>query len=149
MITMEPLTIGQLARRGGVGIETVRFYERRGLLEQPARKASGYRQYSPEVVSRLHFIRRAKELGFSLREIGELIALQLNPKTTCTDVKQCAKAKINDIEGKIRDLQRMKRALDKVVASCKGYGPAHQCSILKAFTTKESCCQGNSRKTHY
>src|SRR5215469_14163370 len=105
---MNLLTIGQLARRAGVGIETVRFYERQGLLAEPARRASGYRQYTEDVVTRLRFIRRAKELGFSLREIAELIALRLDPTKTCGDVRRRAKAKVADIEAKIRDLERMK-----------------------------------------
>src|SRR5215468_10396737 len=96
--TMRPLTIGQVARQVGVGVETVRFYERQGLLEQPARRESGYRQYAEDVVARLRFIRRAKELGFSLKEVAELIALDADPATSCGDVKQRAEAKIADIE---------------------------------------------------
>src|SRR5947208_9758509 len=112
-VLMKPLTIGQLAPQGGVGIETVRFYERQGLLEEPARKESGYRQYPEGVVGRLRFIKRAKELGFSLREIKELMALRFDPATTCADVKRRAEAKITDIEIKIRHLERMRKALLK------------------------------------
>src|SRR5438445_10622353 len=93
---MGPLTIGQLARRAGVGIETVRFYERQGLLEEPARKESGYRQYQEDVVARLRFIKRAKELGFSLREIMELLSLRVDPTTRCAEVRSKAAAKISD-----------------------------------------------------
>src|SRR5207245_11222249 len=103
---MKPLTTGQLARRGGVGVETVRFYERQGLLEEPARKESGYRQYEEDVVARLRFIRRAKELGFSLKEINELLALRVDPDTTCAEVRTKAQAKIADVEQKIEALQR-------------------------------------------
>src|SRR5437867_9097723 len=105
---MNALTIGQLARHGGVGVETVRFYEREGLLDEPARKASGYRQYTEDVVARLRFIKRAKALGFTLKEIGELLALRLDPETSCAEIKDRAKAKIDDIQAKIRDLQRMR-----------------------------------------
>src|SRR6266852_273541 len=91
---MKPLTIGQVARQAGVGVETVRFYERQGLLEEPSRRESGYRQYPEDVVARLRFIRRAKELGFSLKEIAELIALRLDPATMCSDIKERAEAKI-------------------------------------------------------
>ena len=111
---MTVLTIGQVARQAGVGVETVRYYERQGLLEQPARKASGYRQYAADAVSRLRFIRRGKELGFSLKEIGELLALRFGPDATVAEVKRRAEAKIADIEGKIRDLQRTRDALRKL-----------------------------------
>jgi MerR family mercuric resistance operon transcriptional regulator len=131
---MKPLTIGQVARRASIGVETVRFYERRGLLEEPPRKESGYRQFSEDVVDRLRFIRRAKGLGFSLKEIAELIALRLDPTTTCGDVRRRAKAKVADIEAKIRDLERMKQALLKLSTACKGRGPLSQCSILEALS---------------
>src|SRR6516225_4805018 len=114
---MKTLTIGQIARRAGVGVETVRFYERQGLLEEPDRRESGYRQYTEEVVFRLRFIRRAKELGFTLKEIQELVAFRSDQSATRADVRRQAKAKIADIEGKIRDLQRMKEALLKLTAS--------------------------------
>jgi len=131
--SMKPLTIGQLAKRANVGVETVRFYERQGLLDEPDRRASGYRQYDEGVVLRLQFIRRAKELGFTLKEIKELLSLKLDPSTTCADVKERAEAKIVDIEGKIRTLQRMKRALAKVTKSCSGSGPANECPILETI----------------
>ncbi|MCI0462003.1 MAG: MerR family DNA-binding protein [Gemmataceae bacterium] len=134
---MKPLTIGQVARRAGVGIETVRFYERQGLLEEPPRKESGYRQYPADVVSRLRFIKRAKELGFSLREIKELLALRFDPDTTCAEIRQRATAKIADIEAKLRDLQRMKQALVKLTQACKGSGPLWECSILEALEPVE------------
>jgi MerR family mercuric resistance operon transcriptional regulator len=134
---MKPLTIGQVARRAEVGVETVRFYERQGLLEEPARKESGYRQYTEDVVARLRFIRRAKELGFTLKEIAELLALRLDPDTSCAEVKGRAKAKIDDIDAKIRDLQRMRQALGKLVASCRGRGPISACPILDALDNEK------------
>ena len=130
---MKPLTIGQVARRAEVGVETVRFYERQGLLVEPPRKESGYRQYTEDVVARLRFIRRAKELGFTLKEIAELLALRLDPDTSCAEVRGRAKAKIDDIDAKIQDLQRMRQALDKLVASCRGRGPISDCPILDAL----------------
>ena len=132
---MKPLTIGQLAKRADVGVETVRFYEREGLLDEPDRRASGYRQYDEDVVRRLAFIRQAKELGFTLKEIKELLSLKLDPSTTCADVKERAETKIEDIESKIRTLQRMKRALVKVTRSCSGSGPTSECPILEAIET--------------
>lgn len=130
---MKPLTIGQLAGRAGVGIETIRFYEREGLLAEPARKESGYRQYSDDVVDRLRFIKRAKDLGFSLKEIAELLAMGVAPGTTCADVKKRAEAKIADIEEKIRSLRRIKQALVKVTKQCTGRGPISECPILDFF----------------
>jgi MerR family mercuric resistance operon transcriptional regulator len=136
---MEPptMTIGQLARRAGVGVETVRFYERRGLLATPARKTSGYRLYGEEVVGRLRFIRRAKELGFSLKEVAELLALRVEPDTTCAEVRRRAEGKIADIEDRIQTLQRMKQALARVTRECKGRGPTSECPILDALDRRE------------
>ena len=127
---MNFLSIGQVAKQTGLGIETVRFYEREGLLEAPQRKESGYRQYREEVINRLRFIKRAKELGFSLREIKELLALRLDPQTTCADMKQRAESKIADIDEKIRMLQGMKKALVKLTLTCPGSGPTSECPIL-------------------
>ena len=132
-IDIASLTIGQLARRADVGVETVRFYEREGLLKEPARRPSGYRQYDEIVVDRLRFIRRAKQLGFTLKEIKELLSLRLDPATTCADVKSRAEAKLDDIAAKIRTLQRMKRALVKLTKACGGHGAASECPILEAL----------------
>jgi MerR family mercuric resistance operon transcriptional regulator len=130
---MKPMTIGQVAQRAGVGIETVRFYERKGLLEEPSRRESGYRQYQDDVVARLRFIRRAKELGFTLKEIGELLVLRIDPSTTCAEVRRKAEAKITDVEDKIVALHRIKKALKKLTIACSGRGPISQCPILEAL----------------
>lgn len=135
---MSVMTIGQVARHAGVGIETVRFYERQGLLDAPPRRASGYRQYSPDAIRRLQFIRRAKDLGFSLQEIGELLSLRVNPTTTCSEVKARAEAKIADIDAKLRDLQRMKAALGQLAVACSGQGPTSQCPILDALEAHDA-----------
>ncbi|MCI0460819.1 MAG: MerR family DNA-binding protein [Gemmataceae bacterium] len=135
---MKPLTIGQVARRAGVGIETVRFYERQGLLEEPARRESGYRQYAEAVVARLRFIKRAKELGFALKGIKELLALRVDPATTCAEIRSKAEAKITDIEAKIDALQRMKKALTKLTRVCRGRGPISACPILEALEPQEA-----------
>jgi len=131
------LTIGEVAKRSGIGLETVRFYERKGLIEEPPRTDSGYRQYPAAVVARLRFIKRAKELGFSLKEILELLSLRVDPDTTCADVKKRADLKILNIEQKISTLQTMKRALTKLAASCTGSGPSSDCPILEALDTSE------------
>jgi len=132
-----PLTIGQVAHRAGIGVETVRFYERKGLIEEPPRTDSGYRQYPEDVVARLRFIRRAKELGFSLKEISELFSLRVDPDTTCADIKRRAEAKITTMEEKIRSMQGIQRALTKLAASCSGTGPAGDCPILETLESQE------------
>jgi len=129
----EHLTIGKLAERAGVKVGTIRYYERRGLLPEPPRSESGYRLYSQDIVARIRFIKRAKELGFSLKEIAELLSLRVDPETTCCDVKGRAEAKIAKIEEKIRALRRMKEALVKVTAACNGRGPISECPILAAL----------------
>lgn len=134
---MTQLTIGQVAKQAGVGVETVRFYERKGLLEEPKRKASGYRQYDEQVVARIHFIRRAKELGFTLKEIKELLELRLDPSTTCAEVKVRAQAKIEDIKERIRSLQQMKNALAKLSQACSGRGSTSECPILESLDGQE------------
>ena len=128
-----PLTIGKLARRAGVGVETVRFYERQGLLREPDRRASGYRQYDEAVVDRLRFIRRSKELGFTLKEIAELLDLRHDPAATRSDVRGRVRAKVQDIEAKVRDLLRIKEVLLSLEESCHGHGPAEDCPILAAI----------------
>ena|SRR5437868_6925836 len=130
------LTMGQVAQRGGVNPQTIRYYEREGLLPEPPRSASGYRAFSPDAVHRVLFIKRAQELGFSLAEIRELLSIQINTKKGCTDVKRLAKTKIVDIERKIRTLQSMKRVLVKLAKVCPGQGPSSQCPILESFNSK-------------
>jgi len=133
----ERLTIGELAKRGGVGLETIRYYERRGLLAKPPRSAAGYRAYSSEEVRRVRFIKAAQELGFSLAEIDELLALRVDPRSTCADVRERAEAKITDIEDKIRQLTRMRESLERVTAACSGRGPTSQCPILDSMEPEE------------
>jgi MerR family mercuric resistance operon transcriptional regulator len=115
----------------------VRFYERQGLLEKPPRKGSGYRQYPPEAILRLRFIKKAKEVGFSLKEIKELLSLRLDATATCEDVKSRAEAKILDIEQKIQGLQKMKQALTDLTAACSEDGPVSECPILQMLEEKE------------
>jgi MerR family mercuric resistance operon transcriptional regulator len=133
---MENLTIGQLAKKARVNVETVRYYERRGLIPEPPRREAGYRQYSQDAIARIQFIKRAKELGFSLKEISELLSLRVDPDATGGDVKRQTEAKIADVEEKIRSLQRMKKALAKLAASCNGRGPTSECPILEALDTE-------------
>ncbi len=126
-------TIGKVARLAGVGVETVRFYEREGVIEKPPRRLSGYREYSSAAVSRIRFIKKAKQLGFSLKEVKELLDLRVDPSTTCGEVRSRANAKLEDIRQKIGELKRIEAALEKLVAACKGKGPIGECPILDAL----------------
>lgn len=127
------LTIGQVAKQCGVGVETIRFYEREGLLAQPSRPETGFRKYPPDAARWVRFIQRSKALGFSLREIKELLSLRVDSTTTCDTVKGRAEAKIAGIEQKIRHLQEMKRALVKLTVACRANRPTSECPILEAL----------------
>ena len=133
MSTIGTLSIGQVARQAGVGVETVRFYERQGLLAEPARRASGYRQYDKQAVDVLRFIRRAKELGFTLKEIKSLLELRMDASATQAEVRQQAKETLAGIEAKIADLERMRNALTKLIKKCRGEGSARDCPILETL----------------
>ena len=135
---MESLTIGQLAQRAGVGVETIRFYEREGLISEPPRRPSGYRDYPLETVPRIVFIRRAKNLGFTLKEINELLELRVRPRRNCGQVKQSADAKIADIDGKIASLRRMRRALKDLTKACEERTPTTGCPILASLGKSEN-----------
>jgi len=128
---MTSLKTGELAKEAGVNVETLRFYEREGLLAEPPRRASGYREYPPDTVQRIRFIQRAKELGFTLREVKGLLELRVDPETTCAEVREHAAEKIADVKQKISDLKTIERALNKLMNSCRGSGPIDDCPILK------------------
>lgn len=129
------MKIGQVAKQAGVGIETIRFYERKGLLAPPPRSNGGYREYSREAVAKIQFIKKAKALGFSLSEIAELFVLETHPHATCADVKHRAVEKISAIQQRLNDLHRMKRALCRLVTCCNGNGPIDNCPIFECFGT--------------
>lgn len=133
---MDGLTIGKVARGAGLAIDTVRYYEREGLLNKPARTAAGYRHYSSDAVARLRFIRQAKDLGFTLSEIKELLALRVAPGKSCADVRAHAEAKIADVDRRIASLKRVRGALMKLASACTGKGPISQCPILEALENK-------------
>lgn len=133
---MEKMTISQLARESSVNLETIRYYERRGLIPKPPRNASGYRQYSQEDIARTKFIKRAQALGFSLKEISEILSLRMEPGTTCGDIKARVEAKIDEVEQKIADLRQMRKALLKLVSKCTGKGPVGQCPILEILNKR-------------
>jgi len=130
-------TIGTLASKTKLNIETIRFYERNRLLPEPKRSPAGYRIYTEEDVNRLHFIMMAKRHGFSLKEIRELLDLRVDPTTTCEEVRRKAEEKLTVVERKIRELRRIKRALAVLIASCQGTGPEGNCPILQAFENED------------
>ncbi len=135
---MKFMKIGEVASQSKVGIETIRYYEREGLLAEPQRKPSGYRQYDESVIARLQFIRRAKELGFTLAEIKELLGLWFEANTRCEHVRQRAGQKITDIEEKISSLQKMKRMLKKVICECESRASIDDCPLLEGIDNSSS-----------
>lgn len=127
------MQIGELAERAGVSVQTVRYYERRGLLPEPKRTRSGYRDYEHQALRRLRFILRSKDLGFTLSEIDELLALRVDPDTTADDVRQRARSKIEATTSKIRDLERIRTALERLVESCDAHGSSDECALMHAI----------------
>ena len=132
-MTLQHFTIGSAARRAGVGIDTIRYYEREGLLPPAQRRASGYRDYDASSVERLRFIRRAKDLGFTLQEIRELMALSHDRERGVRDVKRRAEQRLAEIEHRIAELQRVQHGLKQLIAACPGHGPLQHCPILRAL----------------
>jgi len=133
MTDTKSLSIGNLAKQADVNIQTIRYYERRGLLPEPERTASNYRIYAGDTVQRVRFIKCAQELGFTLTEIKELLALRASPESCCEDVRGRSKSKIRDIDDKIRTLEAMREALSKLVRACSGKGPVTECPILESL----------------
>jgi len=131
------MQIGELARLGGVNIQTIRYYERERLLRAPARTASGYRAYEETDLQSVRFIKRAQELGFTLAEIRELLSLRIDHERDRSEVRAIAKAKVADIEQKIRTLSAMKEALVRLTEHCHGHGPASECPILESLDSDE------------
>lgn len=127
------LTVGKLADITGVNIETIRFYEKKGILPPPQRKPSGYRLYAKEDIKRVQFIIHAKELGFSLREIKELMELRINADSNCNEVRRQTEIKISDIEKKISNLQRIHNVLTKLAGDCRTRGQTSDCPVLEAL----------------
>lgn len=130
---MKGLTRSQVAKSTGITLEAVRFYEREGMIQEPPRTAAGYRQYPEEVLPRIHFIKKAQGLGFSLPEIRELLCLRVDPQTTAADIRRRAEEKIDEIDAKIVALQQMRTALAQLTQTCHGLGPASECPILDAL----------------
>lgn len=129
--------IGSLARAAGVGVDTVRYYEREGLMPEPRRRASGYRDYDADAIRRMRFIRRARGLGFSLDDIRELLALSADRKRGIKGVKQRAEVRLAAVEHHIAELQRVRRGLKRLIDACPGHGGLEACPILAALSRGE------------
>jgi len=129
----ETLRTGEVAAQAGVNVQTLRYYERRGILKEPERRPSGYREYPADAVRLIRFIKRAQEIGFTLNEIEDLLRLREDQDSACAEVRSAAEAKIDDIEQKIRRLRAMKRALGVLVASCTTEGSPRHCPLLEAL----------------
>lgn len=130
-MTEQGFTIGQLAAAAGVNLQTVRYYQRRGLLEQPPRPPTGYRRYSDHAHRRLRFIKRAQALGFTLKEIQRLLELA---DGRCHDVQKLAQAKRVDIERRIDDLIQLRLALDEALTTCRGGDSEASCPLIEALS---------------
>jgi len=132
MLYPSPMKIGELSKQSGVSIDTIRYYEQRGLIPAAVRSASGYRQYGADDVSRLRFIVQAKGLGFTLEEIGQLLALRADD-SNCTEVRAFAEAKAGEIEARMHKLSRMHHILLKLAEACEQSSDADPCPILKSL----------------
>ncbi|MFT3756738.1 MAG: heavy metal-responsive transcriptional regulator [Pseudoxanthomonas sp.] len=142
-------TIGALAKQSGVAIDTIRYYEREGLLPPPSRRASGFREYDDSTIERVRFIRRAKDLGFSLDEIRDLLALEHDRTHGVKEIKQRASKRLREMDERIRQLTEMRDSLARLVDACPGDGEPECCPILSNIHGAESaskpapCCHGN------
>lgn len=128
--------IGEVARRADVNKDTVRYYEERELIPKPDRRRSGYRIFTQRHIDQIKFIKRAQQLGFTLKEIKELLELRMDEETSCSEIKKEAQAKYQDVSKKIEDLQRIKETLTDLIDSCSEEGPAGDCPILEALEGK-------------
>lgn len=129
--------IGQLANHAAVNLQTIRYYEREGLLPEPPRLNSGYRLFPDSAVRRVRFIKRAQEIGFSLAEIRELLSIRIDARRERAEVRSLAETKIADIDTKIRTLKAMKTVLNRLTERCSGCGPVSECPILESIDSEE------------
>ncbi len=127
---MKLFTIGQLAKKSEVSVQTIRYYERKGLIPKSQRSLSGYRLFTSEAVALIKFIKRAQQLGFTLTQIRKLLSMRVDPNTTCADLKKQADAKIAEITQKLMSLQRMKHALSNLAAKCDNNDSSNECPLL-------------------
>lgn len=132
------MKIGELAALAGVPAATVRYYERRGLIAEPARSASGYRQYGPQAAERIRFIRRAQGLGFSLEEIEELLALRVDDPASCAEVATKTRAKIAEVRRRIGELERLEGVLSHLAAMCAARTVTSECPVLEMMVEDDA-----------
>ena len=130
---MKSMHIGRLAANANVSVDTVRYYERAQLLPTPTRTTSGYRTYPASTVERLQFIRRAKDLGFSLDEIRDLLALSDQRGTGVSEIWEIAARRLADVETRLAELSRLRDGLKQLVDACPGHGDPGACPIVSAF----------------
>ncbi len=146
---MTELTISKAAKNAGVGVETIRFYERKGLIKQPPKPIDGgFRVYPEETVARIRFIRQAQEIGFSLREIEELLSLRADPSADCSDVRERAVAKLEEVDLKMEQLGRIRSALKELIAACPGRGALRACSIMESLIAATGETGGHANAVH-
>lgn len=138
------MRIGEIAAQAGVNAQTLRYYERRGLLGVPRRRPSGYREYPPDAVRVIRFVKRAQELGFTLAEVQELLRLRTDRRASCVEVRAAASTKIADIDQKLRRLRAMKHALRALVDSCATEGATRTCPILEALDDERPTSRGSA-----
>lgn len=144
---METLTIGEVAREAGLGVETVRYYEREGLVPEPERSESGYRRFPPETVERLRFIAHGKRLGFSLKEIRELLALRIDTPSedACDEVRERAQIKLREVQNRIAALRRIEDVLTGLIGSCRTRATTDPCPILDSLESTQTNLQEHNR----
>ncbi|HFE37629.1 MAG TPA: Hg(II)-responsive transcriptional regulator [Gammaproteobacteria bacterium] len=136
------LTIGRLAKAAEVNVETIRYYQRVGLLTEPAKPYNGFRVYPDETINRIRFIKRAQKLGFRLKDIAHLLDLS---EGHCDDVREQAEAKLMQIEAQIKDLQSMRKTLKKLVSECSAGNGKGDCPIVQSLTENSSKKKGSNR----
>ena len=146
---MGEMTISKTAEKAGVGVETIRFYERKGLIEQPPKPlGGGYRTYPEEVVAHIRFVRQAQEIGFSLREITELLSLRADPSADCSEVREQATMKLVEVNRKITQLEEIRGALKDLISACPGRGALRACSIMDALIAATGETGGHPNAGH-
>ena len=134
---MSTLNIGQVAKATGISVEAIRFYEKRGLIDTPARTATGYRQYPPETVKRIRFILHAKDAGFTLSEISDLLRLRQTSADSCANIRDRALSKIEDVDNRLNDLHLVRDALSRLVARCDDMEQMGECPIIEALELED------------
>lgn len=138
------LTIGKLAKQAEVTVETIRYYQRIGLLDEPGKPFSGYRHYPPHTIARIRFIKRAQQAGFTLKEIAQLLSLDADH---CADVREIAEQKCRQIDAQIKDLMALREVLDALVKRCRSDSISEHCSLIDALSNGGSVVNNSDSKS--